>query len=138
MPVSEQVSGTHGPAEDDAIKRQDRSELQAHGEEWPEPVSEDEDEDGDGADTAWAPEGRFAGSPHGEDWEAIELRSDLARHLDRATFPATRAHLLETLEAHQAEQPLLDLVSSLPGRATFASLGELLRALGLPVEERPA
>jgi uncharacterized protein DUF2795 len=134
MPVSEQISGTHGPAEDDAIKRQDRSELQAHGEEWPEPESEGDE----GADTAWAPEGRFAGSPHGEDWEAIELRSDLARHLDRATFPATRAHLLETLEAHQAEQGLLDLVSSLPGNATFASLGELLRAAGLPVEERPA
>jgi hypothetical protein len=134
MPVSEQISGTHGPAEDDAIKRQDRSELQAHGEEWPEPESEGED----GADTAWAPEGRFAGTPHGEDWEAIELRSDLARHLDRAAFPATRAHLLETLEAHQAEQPLLDLVSSLPAGVTFASLGELLRALGLPVEERPA
>ena len=37
--MSEQVSGTHGPREDDAIKRQDRSELQAHGEEWPEPES---------------------------------------------------------------------------------------------------
>ena len=34
MRMSEQVSGTHGPAEDDAIKRQDRSELRAHGEEW--------------------------------------------------------------------------------------------------------
>jgi hypothetical protein len=134
MPVSEQVSGTHGPAEDDAIKRQDRSELQEHGDEWPEPESEGED----AADAAWAPEGRFAGSPHGEDWPAVELRSDLARHLDRATFPATRAHLLETLEAHQAEQGLLDLVSSLPAGATFASLGELLRAAGLPVEERPA
>ncbi len=30
--MSEQVSGTHGPREDDAIKRQDRSELHAHGE----------------------------------------------------------------------------------------------------------
>jgi hypothetical protein len=132
--MSEQVSGTHGPAEDDAIKRQDRRELQAHGEEWPEPESSGEDEPG----ATWAPEGRFAGTPHGEDWEAIELRSDLARHLDRTAFPATRAHLLETLAAHQAEQRLLDLVSSLPDGVTFASLGELLRALGLPIEERPA
>jgi hypothetical protein len=134
MPMSEQVSGTHGPREDDAIKRQDRSELQAHGEEWPEPESSGEDE----PEATWAPEGRFAGTLPGEDWQAIELRSDLARHLDRAAFPATRAHLLKTLAAHQAEQRLLDLVSSLPGGATFASLGELLRALGLPVEERPA
>jgi hypothetical protein len=131
--VSEQVSGTHGPAEDDAIKRQDRSELEAHGEEWPEPDSDDDD----GSDTTWAPQARFAGTPGWEDWEAIELRSDLARHLDRATFPATRAHLLETLEGHGADQRLLDLVSSLPGRERFASLAVLLRALGLPVETRP-
>ncbi len=129
--MSEQVSGTHGPAEDDAIKRQDRSELQAHGEEWPEPESPGEDEE------TWAPEGRFAGTLPGEDWQAIELRSDLARHLDRTAFPAARAQLLETLTAHQAEQRLLDLVSSLPDGATFASLGELLPALGLPIEERP-
>ncbi len=131
--MSEQVSGTHGPREDDAIKRQDRSELQAHGDEWPDPESSGEDE----PVATWAPEGRFAGTPHGEDWQAIELRSDLARHLDRTAFPATRAHLLEALTARQAEQRLLDLVSSLPD-ATFASLGELIRALGLPMEERPA
>jgi hypothetical protein len=134
MLMSEQVSGTHGPREDDAIKRQDRSELQTHGDEWPEPESSGEDE----PEATWAPEGRFAGTPAGEDWEAVELRSDLARHLDRTAFPATRAGLLETLAAHQAEQRLLDLVSPLPGDTTFASLGELLRALGLPMEERPA
>ena len=131
--MSEQISGTHGPREDDAIKRQDRSELRAHGEEWPEPESVDEDDQ----EATWAPEGRFAATPE-ENWEVIELRSDLARHLDRTAFPATRAHLLETLSAHQAEQRLLDLVSSLPDGATFASLGELLRALGLPIEHRPA
>lgn len=132
--MSEQVSGTHGPAEDDAIKRQDRSELQAHGEQWPEPEASGEAE----PVATWAPEGRFAGTPHREDWEVIELRSDLARHLDRAAFPGTRGHLAETLAAHQADPRLLDLVSSLPGDATFASLGEVLRVLGLPVEERPA
>ena len=105
--------------------------MQAHGEEWPEPESS-------GEDTTWAPEGRFAGTLPGEDWRAIELRSELARHLGRTAFPATQAHLLETLAAHQAEQRLMDLVSSLPDSATFASLGELLRALGLPMEERPA
>jgi hypothetical protein len=134
MPVSEQISGTHGPAEDDAIKRQDRSELEARGEEWPDP----EDSDSGDEDATWAATGRFAGTPGSEDREAIELRSDLARHLDRTAFPATRAHLLQTLTTHQAEQRLLDLVSSLPASARFASLAELLRALGLPVESRPA
>ncbi len=132
--MSEQFSATHGPAEDEAIKRQQRAELQAHGEEWPEPESEAEE----AADATWASTGRFAGTLGFADWEAIELRSDLARHLDRTAFPATREHLLETLSGHGADDRLLDLVSSLPGRARFASLAELLRALGLPVETRPA
>jgi hypothetical protein len=131
--MSEQSSDTHGPAEDDAIKRQDRAELQDHGEQWPEPDADEPDEDG----ATWAPEGRFAGTRSGEDWQAIDLRTELARHLDRATFPATRARLLETLAQHQAEQRLVDLVSELPGNANFASLSELLAALGLPVEHRP-
>src|SRR5215470_6591741 len=75
--MSEQGSGPYVPREDDAIKRQDRSELQAHGDQWPEP---DSDDDANQPDTAWAPEGRFAGDLPGEDWAAIELRSDLARH----------------------------------------------------------
>ena len=132
--MSEQFSATHGPAEDEAIKRQERAELQAHGEEWPEPESDAEE----AADATWASPGRFAGTPGFADWEAIELRSDLARHLDRAAFPATREHLLETLSGHGADDRLLDLVSSLPGRARLASLGELIRALGLPVDTRPA
>jgi Protein of unknown function (DUF2795) len=131
--MSEQASGTHGPREDDAIKQQDRSELQEHGEQWPEPESAEDE-----PDTAWAPEGRFAGAPGTEDWDAVELRSDLARHLDRTAFPATRAHLLEMLEARAADQRLLDLVSALPEDATAASLRELIQELGLPIEERPA
>ena len=134
--MSEQGSGPYVPREDDAIKRQDRSELQAHGDQWPEPDSDDDD--ADQSDTAWAPEGRFAGDLPGEDWAAIELRSDLARHLDRTTFPASRAQLLEALTAHQADQRLLDRVSSLPSSTTVSSLAELLRALGIPIEERPA
>jgi len=131
--VSEQTSGPHGPLRDEAIERQDRRELQEHGDQWPDPEETDEAE----ADATWAPEGRFAGTPGAEDWQAIELRSDLARHLGRTAFPATRAHLLEALEAAQAEQRLLDLVAGLPPRVRFASVGEVARALGLPVEERP-
>jgi hypothetical protein len=134
--MSEQESGKYGPREDEALKRAVRSELQAHratrAEEWlePEPPGEDEPE------ATWALQGKPGGTPPGEDWETIELRSDLARHLDRTAFPATRERLLETLTAHQAEQRLLDLVSSLPDDAMFATLGELIRALGLPMEER--
>ena len=136
--MTEQSSGTHGPREDDALKREVRSDLQAHretrAEEWleAEPPAEDEPE------ATWAPAGRPGGTPPGEDWDALELRSDLARHLDRTAFPATRERLLEVLESHQAEQRLLDLVSPLPAGASYASLAELLPALGLPIEERPS
>jgi len=58
--MSEQISGTHGPAEDDAIKRQDRDELREHGEEWPEPDADETD-----PDAAWAATGRFAGTTSG-------------------------------------------------------------------------
>ena len=134
--MSEQASGTHGPFRDDAIKRQDKDEAREYAGEWPEPDEESDDETE--REAIWAPAARLADSPTPEDWQAVELRSDLARHLDRTAFPATRAHLLEALTARQAEQRLLDLVSSLPDDAAFASLGELLPALGLPVEERPA
>ena len=132
--MSEQISGTHGPAEDDAIKQQDRRELQEHGTEWPDEDSPDEGE----PDAVWAEEGRVAGQPPGEDWAGVELRSDLARHLNRSDYPVTRAHLLETLTAQGADQRLLDRVSALPAGASFASLAELVPALGLPVEHRPA
>lgn len=128
--MSEQFSGTHGPVRDDAIKRGEREEIHELAGEWPEP--EDEGDEAD-ADATWAPEGRFTG----REWEAVELRSDLARHLDRTAFPATREKLLERLTAQFAEQRLLDLVSSLPKRRTYATFAELARALGLPHEERP-
>lgn len=127
--MSEQISGTHGRAEDDAIKRQDRSELKAYGVEWPEVDLAGEDL----SDAIWAPEGRFA---RADGWRAIQVRSDLARHLDAKSFPASRARLLKRLTAHQAEDRLLDLVSSLPADTRVDSLGALVRALGMPVEER--
>jgi hypothetical protein len=130
--MSEQVSAKHGPAEDDLIKRQDRTEIRLHGEEWPDP-----EESAEWPDTGiWAPEARFASTPAGPDFQAIELRSGLARHLDRTTFPATRDQLLRTLTDRRADQPVLDLVSALQPRTSVDSVGELIRAVGLPVEER--
>ena len=127
--MSEQGSGTHGPVRDDAIKKVEREEAHDLAAEWPEP--EDEGEEAD-PDATWAPEGRFAG----REWEAVELRSDLARHLDRTAFPVTRERLIEILTAQFAEQRLLDLASALPEGGSYATVGELARAQGLPVQER--
>ncbi len=126
--MSDQMSGKHGPAEDEAIKRQDRADLQEQREEWPGPASPDDPQ------AIWAEEGRFAGTPPGEDWQGIELRSGLARQLHRTDFPVTRAGLLEILNRSLADQRLVDLASALPGDAGYDNLAELLRAMGLPVE----
>ena len=130
--MSEQVSATHGPAEDDHIKRQDRTELLDHGLEWPDP-----EESGLWPDQGiWAPEARFARTSAWPGFRAIEMRSELARHLNRTAFPARREQLLQTLTDRQAEQPVLDLVSALPARTIVDNVGELTRAVGLPVEDR--
>src|SRR5260370_19863581 len=100
--MSDQESGTHGFREDDELKREVRSELQAkratRAEEWlePEPPAEDEPE------ATWALAGRPGATPPGADWETIAPRSALAPHLERAAFPAATPKLPETLRAHQA------------------------------------
>jgi hypothetical protein len=132
--VSEQGSGTHGPVRDEAIKRQDEAEARDYVEEWPEPETEPDDETE--REATWAPAARLGDSPTPEDWEAVELRSDLARHLDRTVWPATRERLQELLTERNAGDRLLELLTSLPEGRRYASLGELTRALGLEPEER--
>jgi hypothetical protein len=132
--VSEQASGTHGPLRDEAIKRQDEAEARQYAGEWPEPEEEPEDETEQEA--VWAPAARLAESPVPEDWEAVELRSDLARHLDRSVWPVNRERLLEILTERNAGDRLLERAASLPEGQRYASLRELLRALDLEPEER--
>ena len=132
--MSEQASGTHGPLRDDAIKRQDEAEARQYAGEWPEPEEEPEDETE--REATWAPAARLAESPAAENWEAIELRSDLARHLDRTVWPVSRDRLLEILTERNAGDGLLELAASLPERQRYESLRELLLALGLEPGER--
>jgi hypothetical protein len=134
MSVSEQASGTHGPLRDEAIKRQDEAEARQYAGEWPEPEEEPEDETERQA--TWAPAARLAESPALEDWAAVELRSDLARHLDRTVWPVSRERLLEILTERNAGDRLLELAASLPEGQRYESLRELLRALDLEPEER--
>jgi hypothetical protein len=131
--VSEQTGGIHGPARDEAIKRQDEAEAREYAGEWPGPEEEPEDETE--REAVWAPTARLADSPAPEDWQAVELRSDLARHLDRTVWPVTRGRLLEILTERHAGDRLLELAASLPEGQRYQSLRELARALGLEPEE---
>jgi hypothetical protein len=132
--VSEQASDTHGPLRDEAIKRQDEAEAQEYAGEWPGPEEEPEDETE--REAIWAPAARLAESAAPEDWKAVELRSDLARHLDRTDWPVTRGRLLEILAERNAGDRLLELAGSLPEGQRYQSLHELLQALELEPEER--
>jgi hypothetical protein len=132
--VSEQGSGTHSPLRDEAIKPQDEAEARQYAGEWPEPEEEPEDETE--REAIWAPAARLAESPAAENWTAVELRSDLARHLDRTVWPVSRDRLLEILTERNAGDGLLELAASLPERQRYESLRELLLALGLEPEER--
>jgi hypothetical protein len=132
--VSEQASDTHGPLRDEAIKRQDEAEARQYAGEWPEPGEEPEDETE--REAVWAPAARLEESPGGENWAAVELRSDLARHLDRTVWPVSRERLLEILTERDAGDRLLELAASLPEGQRYSSLRELLRALDLEPEER--
>lgn len=128
----------HGPRKDDALKRETRGEVQANratrSEEWREPEPPGEDQ----PDATWALVGKQGSAPPAVDPDAIEARSDLARHLERGVFPTGRAGLIATLEAHHAPQSLIDLTAALPGTGTFANLHDVLVALGLPTETRPS
>jgi hypothetical protein len=127
----------HGPRKDDALKRETRGEVQANratrSEEWREPEPPGEDQ----PDATWAPVGKQGSAPPAVDQDALETRSDLARHLERGIFPVGRAGLIGTLEAHHAPQALIDLTATLPGDVTFANLHDVLTALGLTVQTHP-
>ena len=120
--------GTHGSRQDDALKKEVRGEVQANRatrtEEWREPEPPGEDQ----PDATWD-------LSEGADprREAVQMRSDIARHLDHAAFPASRDSLLATMSDHAAPQPLLDVVAKLPADATYSGLGEVVSALDLPL-----
>lgn len=130
--MSEQVSGKHGPVEDEAIKRQDRHDLELEGEERP-----DREWLGEGeAALDWAAAGRFADVPPGEYWADIELRSELARLLISTDFPVAGAALAQKLAERQASRDLTERAAALPSNTTFASLHDVVAALGLSIEHR--
>ncbi|WP_369213186.1 DUF2795 domain-containing protein [Streptomyces flavofungini] len=59
-----------------------------------------------------------------------DLRSELARHLQRTTFPADRQAVLEALEANHAPEATLEAVRRLPEGGEYANATEIARALG--------
>lgn len=68
----------------------------------------------------------------GDDREVRDeaFRSELARHLRPAVFPAKRSELLRTLLEEQAPDEVIDQVRTLPRRSSYANVQEVSAALG--------
>ncbi|MFR9676588.1 DUF2795 domain-containing protein [Streptomyces sp. TR06-5] len=70
------------------------------------------------------------GSPERAEAEAEALRSDLARHLGRSTFPADRRTVLRTLLADHAPDELVETARELPTGGRYRNVQDVVTALG--------
>ena len=128
-------STKHSAREDDELKHETegmiRSGRSTHAEEWndPEPTAEGEpDVDASPADTL------IGGVPVGMTPDAVVVRAELARWLDRADFPNSGALLVEAARDHRAPDAVADELSRLPADEVFERIGDVVRALGYPTE----
>lgn len=65
----------------------------------------------------------------------MDRRSELAKWLSDADFPASGQDLLRHVERSATPDPIVDLVRSLPG-GRFANVAAVAEALGLGKERR--
>jgi hypothetical protein len=131
-----QQSGTHGPRKDDQLADETRGLVQGghttRAQEWrdPEPAGEDQPT----GDRAILSEDRRS-APSGMDTQDIAERSEIARFLDRATFPGNRNELLASAETHQATDHVREQLGRLPEGQRFENMQDVARALGIGTEE---
>jgi hypothetical protein len=135
-----QQSGPVNPREDEQLAHETeglvRSGHPTRVEEFrdPEPAGEDQPT---GDEHLMGP-GREPGTAPGLSNDDIEVRSEIARFLDRAALPGSRDDLLASAEGHQATERVLDLLRQLPEGTQFENVQDVARALGLGTEEHRA
>ena len=81
------------------------------------------------------PEGKEPAAPRGMTPADVERRADIARWLPPHKFPADRDTLLVFVQHEGGPDDIVDAIASLPARRRFATIGEVVRALGIPYEE---
>ncbi|NUU25140.1 MAG: DUF2795 domain-containing protein [Streptomycetaceae bacterium] len=125
----ERRSDKHAPRLDEQLESEVRPEIHSghpsRADEYREPEPEGDDQ------AAPYPRGGPPPGVVGEDLspEQVALRSELARHLDRGTFPANREALMAGLNAHRAPDPLIEAVGQLPANRSYHNLDEAVHAL---------
>ena len=127
-------SSKHGPRLDEHMEEEDqtitRAGHQPHTEEWRETEPFDE-----GHLETELPEPQEPAAPRGMTPADVERRADIARWLPPHKLPADRDTLLAFVQHEGAPDDVTDALASLPGRRKFATIGEIVRALGIPYEE---
>jgi hypothetical protein len=127
--TAQRGSDKHGPRLDDQldadVRPETRSGQHLRSQEWREPEPEGDDQ------APTYPRGGPAPGVVGEDLspQEVEMRSDLARHLDRGTFPADRDRLADRLSAHHAPDALVDAVQHLPADARYNGVDDVAHAM---------
>ena len=130
----ERGSDKHSPRVDEQLDHETRSLQQ--GSPIESRVEEFREQEGPGDDQP-TPEPRLHQGRTGSlDLDDAEARSDIARYLDRAAFPADREGLLANAEANNAPDQVLERLQALPGGRTYRSLPDVWSALGGTVEHR--
>lgn len=135
-------SSKHGRHLDEAMRRETleiiRGGIPDVRAEWPPDLAAAEpDRDATVAHPDRHAPGRGPGCPAGMTPREVALRSELARTLTPADFPADRKRLLARLARADAPDEIVATVAALPAGRPFTNLGEVARALGIHTEHRP-
>ncbi|PZG40926.1 hypothetical protein C1I98_22370 [Spongiactinospora gelatinilytica] len=134
----ERGSAKHGPRLDEHQKQESEGIVRgggtSHAEEWKEPEPTERPGEKDLAPPP-EPPGHERGSPQGISPTDVERRSNLAKWLSDANFPAGRDALLAHAEGAGAPDAVLEAVRALP-ELQYANVSEVAQALGLGVETR--
>jgi hypothetical protein len=130
-----QRSTKHSPRLDDELQHEVegmvRSGRSTHAEEWADP----EPSAAGAPDVDVAPGATLVGgTPVGMDADAVVVRAELARWLDRADFPSTGPQLVEAARDHRAPDAVVAELERLPDGETYERIGDVVRALGYPTE----
>jgi uncharacterized protein DUF2795 len=134
--MEQRANSKHGRRLDAALERETedltRSGRPSRTEEWrePEPV------EGGYLHLAVPPDHQ-PGMPQGMTAADAERRSDIARYLPPGAFPADRDTLLAYISRETAPDDIADAIGSLPAGHRFRTIGEVVRALGIPTEASP-
>ncbi|MDF5758696.1 DUF2795 domain-containing protein [Spongiactinospora sp. TRM90649] len=134
----ERGSAKHGPRLDDQQKHESEGIVRGggatHAEEWKEPEPTERPGERDLAPPRRPPD-HEPGTAAGISPADVERRSNLAKWLSGARFPADRRALLAHAERSGAPDAVLKAVADLP-EMQYANVSEVAQALGLGVEAR--